>query len=81
MLFRSRRLQALLLIGTLAAYLLWHIGQLAEIEGLHRRFKSTTRSAREISIINLALLLCRLPTLPLTNIAIDCLHLRLQIRP
>ena len=77
----ARRLQALLLIGTLAAYLLWHIGQLAEIEGLHRRFKSTTRSAREISIINLALLLCRLPTLPLTNIAIDCLHLRLQIRP
>ena len=39
-------LHALLLIYTLAAFLLWHIGQLAEAEGLHLRFKATTRTAR-----------------------------------
>ena len=80
---RSRcaaRLQALLLIGTVAAYLLWHIGQLAESEGLHRRYKATTRPTRELSLITLALLLCRLPHLPLTDTAIEYLHLRLQIR-
>ena len=48
------RLHALLLIGTLAAFLLWHIGQLAEAEGLHLRFKATNRVARELSIITLA---------------------------
>jgi hypothetical protein len=68
---RSRsalRLHALLLIATLATYLLWHIGQVAEAEGLQRRFKATTREAREFSIISLALLLIsthvRLPLTP-----------------
>lgn len=44
---RSRsapRLQALLLIATLAAFVRWHRGQLAEAEGLHRRYKVTTRA-------------------------------------
>ena len=80
---RSRsasRLQALLLIGTLATFLLWHIGQLAEAEGLQRRFKATTRKARELSVITLALLLCALPGLPLTNFAIHSLYKRLGVR-
>lgn len=80
---RSRsplRLQALLLIATLAAFLLWHIGQLAEVEGVHRRFKATTRTARELSIITLALLICALPCLPLTNFAIHTLYQRLGMR-
>jgi hypothetical protein len=74
------RLHALLLIGTLAAFLLWHIGQLAEAEGLHRRFKATTRAARELSIIFLAKLLCALPSLPLTDVAIHALNERLGLR-
>lgn len=80
---RSRsalRWQALLLIATLAAFLLWHIGQLAEAEGLHRRFKATTRQARELSIITLARLLCALPTLPLTELAVHVLYQRLGVR-
>jgi hypothetical protein len=76
----SLRLQALLLIATLAAFLLWHIGQLAEAEGVHRRFKATTRTARELSVITLALLLCTLPRLPLTELAIHTLYIRLGIR-
>ena len=79
---RSRsalRLQALSLIATLAAFLMWHIGQLAETEGLHRRFKVTTRVARELSIITLARLLCALPQLPLSNLAIHALYLRLGL--
>lgn len=74
------RLHALLLIGTLAAFLLWHIGQLAEAEGLHRRFKATTRVARELSIITLAKLLCALKLLPLTDLAIQALNERLGLR-
>jgi hypothetical protein len=74
------RLHALLLIGTLAAFLLWHIGQLAEAEGLHLRYKATTRAARELSIISLAKLLCALPSLPLTNFAIQVLNQRLGLR-
>jgi DDE family transposase len=74
------RLHALLLIGTLAAFLLWHIGQLAEAEGLHLRFKATTRVARELSIITLAKLLCTLHSLPLTDIAILVLNERLGLR-
>lgn len=80
---RSRsalRWQALLLIATLAAFLLWHIGQLAEAEGVHRRFKATTRVARELSIITLARLLCALPRLPLTDFAIHVLYQRLGVR-
>jgi hypothetical protein len=80
---RSRsalRWQALLLIATLAAFLLWHIGQLAEAEGLHRRFKATTRAARELSIITLARLLCALPHLPLTDFAVHVLYQRLGVR-
>jgi hypothetical protein len=80
---RSRsalRWQALLLIATLATFLLWHIGQLAEAEGLHRRFKATTRAARELSLITLARLLCALPRLPLTDFAIHVLYQRLGVR-
>lgn len=75
------RLHALLLIGTLAAFLLWHIGQLAEAEGLHRRFKATSRLARELSIVTLAKLLCALPRLPLTDLAMRTLNERLALRP
>ena len=71
---------AAILIATLAAFLMWHIGQLAEAEGLHRRFKATTRRARELSIITLARLLCALPCLPLTDIAIHALYQRLGVR-
>jgi len=74
------RLHALLLIGALAAFLLWHIGQLAEAEGLHLRFKATTRVARELSIITLAKLLCALHSLPLTDTAIQVLNERLGLR-
>ena len=74
------RLHALLLIGTLAAFLLWHIGQLAEAEGLHLRFKATTRVARELSIITLAKLLCAQHSLPLTDTAIRVLNERLGLR-
>ena len=80
---RSRsalRLHALLLIATLAAFVLWHIGQLAEAEGLHRRYKATTRKARELSIITLAILLCTLPHLPLTPEAKYILDRRLGLR-
>jgi hypothetical protein len=74
------RLHALLLIGTLAAFVLWHIGQLGEAEGWHRRFKATTRAARELSIITLGKLLCLQPRLPLTDVAIQTLHERLGLR-
>jgi hypothetical protein len=73
-------LHALLLIGTLATFLLWHIGQLAETEGLHLRFKATTRLARELSIITLAKLLCAAHSLPLTDLAIHTLNERLGLR-
>jgi len=76
----AARLHALLLIGTLAAFLLWHIGQLAEAEGLHLRFKSTTRIARELSIITLAKLLCASYSLPLTDFAMHALNQRLGLR-
>lgn len=78
---RSRtalRLQALLLINRLAAFLLWHIGQLAEAEGWHRRFRATTRQARELSVITLALLLCQRP-LPLSPNARRVLETRIGI--
>jgi hypothetical protein len=74
------RLHALLLVGTLAAFLLWHIGQLAEAEGWHRRFKATTRLTRELSIITLAKLLCALPRLPLTTTAMRALNERLGLQ-
>lgn len=80
---RSRselRLHALLLIAAIAAFLLWHIGQLAEAEGLHRRFKSTTRVARELSLITLAILLCSQAHIPLTANAQLVLEHRLGIR-
>jgi hypothetical protein len=81
---RSRlqlRLQALLLIATLAAFLLWHIGQIAEAEGLQRRFKATTRTGRELSVITLALLLCAQNHIPLSAHAQFALAQRLGIRP
>jgi len=74
------RLHALLLIGTLAAFLLWHIGQLAEAEGLHLRFKATNRVARELSIITLAKLMCAQQSLSLTDIAIRALNVRLGLQ-
>lgn len=80
---RSRlqvRLQALLLIATLAAFLLWHIGQMAEAEGLHRRLKATTRVGRELSVITLALLLCTQHHMPLSDQAQRALAQRLGIR-
>lgn len=75
----ASRLQALLLIGTLAAFLLWHIGQLAEAEGLQRRFKATTRPGRELSIIWLGKLLCSMDLQPLTEPAMRSLHRRLGL--
>lgn len=74
------RLHALLLIGTLAAFLLWHIGQLGEAEGWYRRFKATTRKARELSIITLGKLLCLQPRLPLTDLAMHALNQRLGLQ-
>jgi Transposase DDE domain len=76
----AQRLHALLLIHTLSAFLLWHIGQLAEAEGVHRRFKATTRSARELSLITLGCLLCQMPSLPLTPHALLALYQRLGLR-
>lgn len=75
----ARRLQALLLISTLAAFLLWHIGQLAEAEGLHRRFKSTTRPGRELSIVWLGKLLWCMDLQPLTVLAMRALRQRLGL--
>lgn len=80
---RSRlqmRLQALLLIATLAAFLLWHIGQMAEAEGLQRRFKATTRVGRELSVITLAVLLCAQNQITLSDQAQLALAQRLGIR-
>ena len=80
---RSRsvlRLHALLLIATLAAFVLWHIGQLAEAEGLHQRYKATTRAQRELSFINLAMLICQLPHFPLSEYACNHLLQRLGVR-
>jgi hypothetical protein len=75
------RLHALLMVSTLAAFLLWHIGQLAEAEGLHLRFKATNRVARELSVITLARLLCnQLSPLPLSDTAIRVLRERLGLR-
>ncbi len=79
---RSRtalRLQALLLIATMASFLLWHLGQLAEAEGLHRRYKVTTRTARELSIVTLAILLCIDRIINFTPQAVRTLHRRLGI--
>lgn len=79
---RSRsasRLQALLLIATLAAFMLWHIGQLAETEGLHRHFRQTTRVQREISFITLAILICAGAGPPLTSTAVQALSRRLRL--
>jgi len=75
----SSRLHGLLLIGTLAAFLLWNIGQLAEAEGLQQRFRATTRKPREISIITLAKWLWLLPHLPLSEYALQALYDRLRI--
>lgn len=75
----ANRLHALLLIGSIAAYLLWHIGQLAETEGLHRRFKATTRRARELSLINLGLKICELHLSGLSQHALASLYERLEI--
>ena len=76
----AERLQALLLIGTLAAFLLWHIGQLAEAEGLHRRFNATKRAKRELSIISVGKLLWDRDLQPLTEFALQALRQRLGLR-
>jgi hypothetical protein len=75
----ARRLLALLLIGTLAAFVLWHIGQLAEAEGLHRRYKATTRHTRELSVITLGRLLCAQHLICLTYTALTTLKERLGL--
>lgn len=75
----AQRLQALLLIGTLAAFLLWHIGQLAEAEGLHWRFRATTRPRRELSIVWVGRLLWRLDLQPLTTFAMRALRQRIGL--
>lgn len=78
---RSRsasRIRALLVIAMLAHYLLWHIGQVAEAQGMHRRFKVTTRQARELSIITLALLLCKFEVIPFTREAVRMLAIKLK---
>ncbi len=80
---RSRsalRLHALLLIATLASYLMWHIGQLGEAEGVHRHFKATTRLRRELSLISLARLICTLAPMHLSEFAIHALYERLELR-
>ncbi len=78
---RSRsalRLRALLLIATLAAYLLWHLGQLAEAEGMAKRFKVTSRTTRELSIVALAMLLCTERIIRFTPQAVAELHDKLN---
>ena len=75
----AQRLQALLLIATLSAFMLWHIGQLAEAEGLHRHFRLTTRVQREISFLTLATLICAGAGPPLTPTAIQALNRRLKL--
>lgn len=77
---RSRtrsRIHALLLIGTLAAFLMWHIGQLAEAENIQRYFKATTRTARELSLISLAREICQHPDWLLSSGATRSLARRL----
>jgi Transposase DDE domain len=74
------RLQALLMVAGLAAFLLWHIGQLGEAEGLHRRFKATTRVERELSLITLGILLCVQSDIPLSPPALRTLQQRLGMR-
>jgi hypothetical protein len=75
----ASRLLALLMIAMLAAFLLWHIGQLAEAEGLHRRFKATTRKARELSLVALGIALCRRPQQMLSDTAVQALRIRLGL--
>jgi hypothetical protein len=68
------------MIATLAAFLLWHIGQLAEAEGLHRRYKVTTRNEREISILRLGIFIClEMGPMPLSLIALTAMRRRLGI--
>ena len=78
---RSRsasRIRALLMIAMIAHYLLWHIGQMAEAQGLHRRFKATTRQARELSIITLAIRLCKFEVIPFTRKTMHALAIKLK---
>lgn len=78
---RSRtasRLQALRVVAAAATFMLWHIGQLAEAEGLHHKFKATTRTQRELSVITLGLLMCQYATLPLSRHAFETLQYRLR---
>lgn len=77
----GHRLHGLLLIGVVAAFVMWHVGQLAEAEGLHRRFRLTTRVARELSHLTLARLLFASGTIALSSQAMRTLGQRLWIRP
>jgi hypothetical protein len=65
----------------LAAFLLWHIGQIAEAEGLHRRFTATTRTTRELSLLTLAVLLCKRLDIPLSPQGATALQRQLRITP
>lgn len=76
----EHRLHGLLLIGVVAAFVMWHIGQLAEAEGLHRRFQLTTRAARELSHLSLARLLCATGNILLSDAAMRTLGRRLWMR-
>jgi hypothetical protein len=75
----AQRLHALLLVATVAAFMLWHVGQLAEAEGLQRHFRLTTRAQREISFIRLAILICSGSGPPLTPAACHALTRRLRL--
>lgn len=77
---RMNRIQGLMLIATLVLYLLWHLGQLAEAEGLHRPFKLTTRSDRELSLVTLGRMLCQTPDL-LSQHATKAIFHRLGLYP
>lgn len=76
----SQRLLGLLVLAMLAAFLLWHLGQLAEAEGFHRRHRATTRRSRELSLISLGRLLCRETSLPLSSLGLSSLAKRIGIR-
>jgi hypothetical protein len=67
------------LIVTMASWLLCHLGQLADAEGMAERFKLTTRETRELSIIALALLLCTERSILFTPQAVATLHQKLGV--
>jgi len=56
----QERIATLLLIASLALFVLWQIGSAALVHGLHLRYQSNTRKTRPVlSVINLACLMLR----------------------